>query len=265
MTEGPPATVPNSKSVLIACMPKSGSTFLSALVAGLPGFRREHLVPSYFRREQELSEDLLRGAFAATDTLRDAVRQGVVSSAARPRGFVAQHHVKHNHETQRLIESYGITPVFLVRNIYDVVVSLRDHVVKSAPYTAAAYVDEAMLQWPEDALHDFLVDMALPWYMHFYVSWWKAENRLLVTYEDLVSDPRREVSRIARFGRLGWDDEVFSAVLEKVQGGGSTRKNVGQAGRGEALTEDARARIRRFCSYYPDVDFSPIGVEVGGS
>ncbi|KAA1428421.1 sulfotransferase domain-containing protein [Nocardioides antri] len=252
--------VPNSKAVLIACMPKSGSTFLSALLANMPGFRREHLVPSYYRREQELSEELIRKAFAATDTLRDAFRQGVVSAPTRPRGFVAQHHVKHNHETQSLVDAYGLVPVFLVRNIYDIVISLRDHVVKSAPYTAAAYVDEDMLGWPEERMHDFLVDLALPWYIHFYVSWWKAENRLLVTYEDLTRDPRQQVSRIARFGRLGWDEETFEATLAKVQGGDSTRKNVGQAGRGEVLTQDMRDRIQRYCSYYPDVDFEPIGV-----
>lgn len=261
----PPNPPPNSRGVLIACMPKSGSTFLSALIAGLPGFRREHLVPSYFRREQELSEESIRRAFDATDVLRDAFRQGTVSAPTRPRGFVAQHHVKHNHETQTLIDSYGIVPVFLVRNLFDVVVSLRDHVVKSAPYTATAYVDEDMLAWPEDQLHEFLVDMALPWYIHFYVSWWKAENRLLVTYEDLISDPRREVQRIARFGKLGWDDDAFAEVLTKVQGGSSTRRNVGGAGRGEALTEEMRARVLKFCSYYPDVDFGPIGLPAGAS
>ena len=254
---------PNSKAVLISCMPKSGSTFLSALLANLPGFRREHLVPSYYRREQELSEELIRRAFSATDILRDAFRQGSVSASTRPRGFIAQHHVKHNHETQALVDRYGLVPVFLVRNIFDIVVSLRDHVVKSAPYTAAAYVDEDMLGWPEERMHAFLVDMALPWYIHFYVSWWKAENRLLVTYEDLTRDPRHEVQRIARFGRLGWDDDVFAEVLAKVQGGDSTRKNVGQAGRGEMLTQEMRETVLRFCSYYPDVDFGPIGVPSG--
>jgi hypothetical protein len=252
---------PRSKAVLIACMPKSGSTFLSSLVAGLPGFRREHLVPSYFRREQELDEAQLKRAFAATDTLRDAFVRGTVTAPSRPRGFVAQHHVKHNHETQALIDAYDLVPVFLVRNIYDIVVSLRDHVVKSAPYTAAAYVDEDMLAWPEDRMHQFLVDMALPWYIHFYVSWWKADRKLLVTYEDMIADPAREVRRIAQFGRLGWDEEVFAAALEQIQGGGRTRKNVGGAGRGDVLTDEMHERVRKYCSYYPDVDFTPIGVK----
>lgn len=54
--------------VLVACMPKSGSTYLSGAIEALPGFIRAHLVPGYGRREQELCieklneyEKLIRG------------------------------------------------------------------------------------------------------------------------------------------------------------------------------------------------------------
>lgn len=248
-----------SKGVLIACMPKSGSTFLSALVANLPGYRREHLVPSYDRREQELSEPLIREAYLATDVLREAYVNGTVTASFRPRGFVAQHHVRHSIETQRLIEAYDLVPVVLVRNIYDIVVSLNDHVVKSSPYTAAAWVDESMINWPEERMHEFLVNMALPWYFNFYVSWWRADHKMLVTYEDLIRRPRKVVADIAKFGWLGWNAASFEEVLERA-GGEDTRMNVGGAGRGRVLSEDLRQRIHKFCSYYPDVDFEPIGV-----
>jgi len=203
-----------SRGFLIACMPKSGSTFLSELVASLPGFRREHLVPSYNRREQELSEEEIARAFVGTHHIRRAYMDGVVTAPCLPRGFVAQHHVRHNDETQLLIDTYGLVPIVLVRNLFDVVVSLRDHLVKSSVYTPAAFVDEDFENLPEERQHDFLIDLAMPWYIHFYVSWWKAENKLLVTYEDLVEDPAREM----------------------------------------------RERIQKFCSYYPEVDFGPVGV-----
>src|SRR5689334_12918426 len=124
MTTSPGSPGANSRAVLVACMPKSGSTFLSAALANLPGFRREHVVPSYGRREQELSEAEIVRAFGATQTLRRAFDHGVMSSPHRPKAWVAQHHVKHNHETQTLLDRYGIVPVCLVRNIYDIVVSL---------------------------------------------------------------------------------------------------------------------------------------------
>lgn len=249
----------NARAVLVACMPKSGSTFLSAVLANLPGYRREHFVPAYHRREQELDEEEIQRAFTATQTLRLAFDHGELRSPHRPRAFVAQHHVKHNIGTQALIDAYGIVPVCLVRDIHDIVVSLRDHVVRDSTDMAVAFVDEAMVGWESERMYDFLVDMAVPWYLHFYVSWFRADHKLLVTYEDLIADPHREVRRIVKFGRLPWNAEGVAEAVEKAAGM-DVRKNVGTVGRGAALGPELRARIRHYCGYYPDVDFSPIGI-----
>ncbi|KAA1421220.1 sulfotransferase [Nocardioides humilatus] len=259
-TSGAPATPgANSRAVLVACMPKSGSTFLSAALSNLPGYRREHVVPSYARREQELSEAEIQRAFGATQTLRRAFDQGLLVSPDRPRAWVAQNHVKHTHETQTLIDRYGIVPVCLVRNIYDILVSLRDHFVNDSPHTAAAYVDESMIGWEPERMYAFLVDMAVPWYLHFYVSWAKAEQKVLVTYEDLIADPHSELRRILKAGQLPWNNDGIADALEKASGG-NVRKNVGTTGRGEVIGPDLRARVESYCNYYPDVDFGPIGI-----
>ncbi|KAA1427278.1 sulfotransferase [Nocardioides antri] len=250
----------NSRAVLVACMPKSGSTFLSAALSAMPGFRREHVVPSYARREQELSEPEIQRAFAATQVLRRAFDQGQMASPHRPRAWVAQNHVKHNAETQALIDRYQIVPVCLVRNIFDIVVSLRDHVVNDSPLTAAAYIDESMVSWEPERMYEFLVDLAVPWYIHFYVSWVKAEHKVLVTYEDLIADPHGQLRRILKFGQLPWNNDAIAEALETVAGGVNVRKNVGTTGRGDAIPVELRARVERFCQYYPDVDFGPIGI-----
>ena len=93
--------------VLIACMPKSGSTFLADVISQCPGFRRAILTPSAGRREQEIDEQLLR-------------KHGKVS-------YVAQHHVRNSEWTSEMCRTYGVTPIVLVRSLQDVVVSLRDH------------------------------------------------------------------------------------------------------------------------------------------
>ncbi|MEZ0579486.1 sulfotransferase [Nocardioides sp. MH1] len=262
MTSAPAVPGANSRAVLVACMPKSGSTFLSAALASLPGYRREHIVPSYARREQEMSETEIQRAFAATQTLRRAFDQGELVSPQRPRAWVAQLHVKHTHETQTLVDRYGIVPVCLVRNIYDILVSLRDHFVNDSPLTAAAYVEESMVGWDEERMYAFLVDMAVPWYLHFYVSWAKAEQKVLVTYEDLVADPPGELRRILKAGQLPWNSEGIAEALEKVAGGdqGKVRRNVGTTGRGAVIGPDLRARVESYCNYYPDVDFRPLGI-----
>lgn len=250
---------PNSRCVLVACMPKSGSTFLSALIASTPGFRREHIVPSYRRREQELSEPELLRAYESTQTLRRAFDGGALKGEFRPKGFVSQNHVRHTHETQVLLDKYGITPIVLVRNIFDIVVSLRDHVTNESVFTPLAYVDESMRDWQPEEMYSFLVDMAVPWYIHFYVSWQKANTGLIVRYEDLVADPRAELKRVLTYAKLPRSEEILDSTLEKVEGV-KTRKNVGKFGRGERLSKELKDKIKRLSSYYPDVDFSPIGL-----
>lgn len=251
---------PNSRAVLVACMPKSGSTFLSAALAAMPGFRREHLVPSYGRREQELSDAEIQRAFATTQVLRKVFDQGQLSSPHRPRAWVAQHHVKHTFETQKLLERYQIVPVCLVRNIFDIIVSLRDHVVNDSPLTAAAYIDESMIAWEPERMYEFLVDLAVPWYVHFYVSWARVEQKVLLTYESLIDDPHRELRRILKHGRLPWNDDAIAAALD-VAADGNVRKNVGRTGRGQVIEPHLRARVGKIRRYYPDVDFAPIGIE----
>ena len=47
--------LPKKPHVLIACMPKSGSTFLAIALAAYVGTRKR-LIPTYGHREQELCE-----------------------------------------------------------------------------------------------------------------------------------------------------------------------------------------------------------------
>ncbi|WP_163025768.1 sulfotransferase domain-containing protein [Chachezhania antarctica] len=251
---------PKNYGILVACMPKSGSTFLSTMVASVPGFRKEKAVPSYRRREQELVEKELREAFDTTRILRQAIRRSdLLKQIPSPRGFVFQHHVKHNYETQNLIDQFGIVPVVLVRNLFDVVYSLRDHFAKESVFTPAAYVTEEMAQWEDTKMHAFIVDMAIPWYIHFYVSWYLSDEKLMLRYEDLVQDPAAVLKQVLDYSEVRAGPPAIKAAVE-MAGASATRKNVGVAGRGEGLDEALKDKVRNMCAYYPDIDFSPIGI-----
>jgi hypothetical protein len=50
-------SITRRKIVLLACMPKSGSTYLTSQFRSVAGFADVPFVPAYGRREQELSHE----------------------------------------------------------------------------------------------------------------------------------------------------------------------------------------------------------------
>ena len=98
------------KHILIACMPKSASTYLCGIISALPEMSQMNLVAGHHRREQELCP--------------------LQCALGHHMNYVAAHHVRYSRATQDLLKSYKILPVVLVRNIFDCVVSLRDHLLR---------------------------------------------------------------------------------------------------------------------------------------
>jgi hypothetical protein len=230
-----------SQRILVACFPKSGSSYLVALIGNLPNFSTKNYVPYMGRREQELSE---------TSLIQTSV----------PGRQVAHVHVRASEHTLHLIDKYRIAPIVLVRNIFDTVVSLADH-IKTWPAMPAAYLDERISSLSFEDRIDALIDLAVPWYFNFYVSWWHARPDAIVTYEDLVlGNTLRKTSYLQSRGIETNLAEVTAAhELTKKQ---DTKLNVGTSGRGLKLIDKARRlRIERLASYYPEVDFSKIGIE----
>lgn len=229
--------------ILLACFPKSGSTWLRTILTGLPGMRTAWISDGAGRAEQELSPHRL--------------------ASAGFHDFVAQHHVRFHDGTRRQIGRFGLKPVVLVRDIFDCLVSLADHVRTNWPELPQALVTPEILALPDGELLDFVIDMAAPWYIDFYVSWLSCPGVPLVRYEDLVRDPSAVVAGlVCRLGLEASATEIGRAIAAAENG--PVLFNRGVVGRGAALTEAQRGRILRQASYYPTVDFSAIGIGKGG-
>ena len=228
--------------ILIACLPKSGSTYLCMLIGNLPGFSIKSYVPDYGRREQEICETVMARQ-------PDAPHE------------VAQHHVRCSDHTLNLLQKFGVKPIVLVRNLYDASVSEADHLVNESPVGPTAYFDEHIANLPLQDRINAALDLAAPWAINFYVSWWRARPDAIVTYEDLIlGGPERQTSYLQSIGIDTNLDEVTAAAakIKSMQ----TRFNVGKAGRGSASVDASRRRqVERMSSYYPDVDFSPLGID----
>ena len=235
----PPAD--EKHAVLLACMPKSGSTYLRGIFTQLPGFSAASLVPAYERREQELC------------------RERLVDRTARPGSFIAQHHVRYSSVTADYIAEFGLKPLVLVRNIFDATVSLIDY-MRVAPMNPVAKIPAGFADWDDERAATFITTMYIPWYFNFFLSWHSNPDKTLVTYEELVADPVATVTWICeRLGIAVGRGDIARAV-EAPALEGTTRLNQGVSGRGASLPEDSKRRIRDMAGFYAGVDFSPIGL-----
>ena len=229
--------------ILVACFPKSGSTFMSRSIAQLPGVQFRSFCWEKQHNEQELQHDLLLNF--------------------NHEAWVAQHHVKNSPFLEKLLVKFNITPIVLVRDIFDVLVSLYDHlhtVPKSIPMLQRPSHFDDMSQ--QEKLH-FLTHFAAPWYLTFYVSWFRykgSQTVSFVAYEEMKADNQACLRRIMEeHPSLHHFIPHCAQALEDVSKV-PTRKNKAVVGRGALFDEELRHQIILKSKFYPDVDFSLIGL-----
>ncbi len=234
--------------IFLASMPKSGSTFMATALAELTGYRYVGLSDAYERHDQNLYLPKVIDVYGS--------------------GSVTHQHIRATAANLDLMRRFHIRPVVMVRNLFDVVVSIRDHLLKEGFAFPTMYCDERFLDLDERTQLDFIIDLSMPWYLNFYVSWYVASQKaavptLWLRYEDAIRDWGAAVKQIADFYGLERSEEEIQRALERT-GRYDRRKirlNKGVAGRGaRTLTRAQQQRIVRLARYYPWVDFSAIGI-----
>ena len=233
------------KKVFIACMPKSGSSWLYQALITLTGFAGTRLSQAFLQNEQEIYLPKL------VETAADNV--------------VTQQHARATDPNIALLQAFGIKPVVLVRNLFDALVSMHDFYDNGAVLNTFHQAD-----WPNlDAQTrlDLIVDCVTPWYIQFYASWFQADatGRLPVfwlSYEDMMADKTETLANLGAFYDLNLSRASIDQAISALEGDvAKTRFNKGVAGRGaKTFSAEQQDRIRRFTTYYPSVDFSPIGL-----
>ncbi|MDR3507922.1 MAG: sulfotransferase domain-containing protein [Caulobacteraceae bacterium] len=223
--------------ILIACMPKSGSTFLSDVISELPQFIRAELVPAAGRREQELDEFCLQ----QVDGL----------------SYVAQVHVRDSEWTAEMSRDYGLKTVVLVRSLLDIVVSLRDHLRRETHIWPNFHAEAHHAQMDDAALELMIARLAMPWFVNFYMGWRQRGDALMIAYESLIHDPNRTVREILAFAGEAVDSSEVRTAVARVCERGQSRLNVGVAGRGASLRPKTIHTILDLLEAYPEADNDP--------
>lgn len=232
------------RHVFIACMPKSGSTFLKMAMCALTGWPEAVLTYAFLQNEEELY----------LPYLRTVVRNDTVT----------QQHVRATVPNLQMMRAFQIRPVVLVRNLFDVVVSYTDF------FDTGAKVNTFFAgRWdglPRDRKLDLVIDNFVPWYNAFYAGWtdvikYGLHDCTFLRYEDMIADKQGTLESLSAFYGLEKSAEDCAAAIATTEGlKDHTRFNKGKVGRGEELSDAQKDRIRHLAGYFPDVDFGPIGL-----
>jgi Sulfotransferase domain len=237
--------------IVVAAAPKSGSTFLTNTLRRITGLRGFRLCTAHSTNEQ----DLYLPALCLMSRY----------------GCVSQLHMKGTFHNAALMRTFGIRPIILVRRIEDIVVSLQHSYKRKTARPAFGtgqegysflWQDQCTKDLSDERRIDLIIDLAVPWFVNFYVSWYRlceqgAVDALWVTYEQLIADKEQTLRQVLAFLGLeapaAIDPEILTRKYHTFRDG-----RVGQGA--SALTAEQHRRLRERFSYYPGVDFGKYGV-----
>ncbi|HEV3241509.1 MAG TPA: glycoside hydrolase family 99-like domain-containing protein [Casimicrobiaceae bacterium] len=237
--------------LVIAGAPKSGSTFLAHTLSALTGLQRFRLCAAYATNEHDL--------YLPAMCLMSAY------------GCVSQLHMKGTFHNAALMRSFGIKPIVLVRRIEDIVLSLQHDLKRKSlsPLSATGedgyafiWQDQCTQDMSDEQRLDLIIDLALPWFVNFYVSWYRlceqgAVDALWITYEQLFAEKEATLRQVLAF--LGFAD--IGAIAPSLLSRTYDTFRDGRVGQGSAaLSARQQAKVRALFAHYPGVDFSKYGI-----
>jgi hypothetical protein len=260
------ARAPQS-NILVACAPKSASTFIQdALRAGL-----NLPAASLFTATYDAGSG---SALGANLREQEPDELALIRNGLNKRGYVTQMHMRCSPYAARLLNAYNIRPIVTYRNLFDTIVSVDDMQCewRRAPggTTASYYFNDGLpgnfLSLDREDRLMILAQRHTTWFLQFYMSWKKCERLgltkpLWVSYDsDFLGDKQVLAQRVIDF--LGVDGSSvirLTNAFEDKSNAGSKRLNKGVAGRGKDMPQAVRDFILRAADYYrEDEDLSPL-------
>jgi hypothetical protein len=165
---------------------------------------------------------------------------------------------------RRFIETLGLRPIIMIRNIADMLASFLD-MLEVDPVARAeglnCQVPENFCDMERGDKLDFIIDIIAPWYASYFATWKSFVNDApgtvcVLRYHDFCNDPaealRTAVSHAGFVTTLYRCRQSLEAVWREKE---NYRYNKGVRGRGMDYFSPAHfARLRKLLSYYPQLD-----------
>lgn len=236
----------NNRSYLWhVAMPKSGTSWLTNIISilyKLNGWNSDTLVPYYGTRQQEIDPRRF-----LTSGLKGDVNANI---------FFVQQHCEWSEYTEFLVKVTKTKIIFQNRNIFDVMLSLRDHyllAIKGNP--ESSIVPKTITNKSPDEIMDYLIDTKCGWYCEFLYRWMKSSlfhsnDFVQVRYENLKKNTKKTIHKINAVLSLGFtSDQIDKAV--SLANKTNTRKNIGENNRSKKMLNDnQKDKILKISSYY---------------
>jgi hypothetical protein len=231
-------TIHELKTAWVCAPPKTGSTWISFMLAHTLNWRVMSLIRVTGRAEQQLFPKA-----AYSNRTVDV--------------FMPHCHVKATNETLRLVLNNDMRIIITTRDIYDTLLSAMEHCINLGVLLPTAFIPTNFSTFSDETKADFIIDMTLPWYISFYASWAVAialygVKVLWMPYETVLTDPHSALKRMcSHIGVTRTDKQIDAACLAADHE--PSRFNKGIPGRGlKTFTTKQITRIDHLMQYHTD-------------
>lgn len=245
--------------ILVASASRSGSTYLANMIKDISKLHYYRYCQAYSNLENELYLPAL--------------------CFAHEYRTISILHIKANILNVKLIELFGIKTIITIRDIFETVASCARYIrrITHHPYfemghasTSMAWFDLNQTKLSDDKLIDYIIDLYVPWYINFFVSWTSVVNRgevdaIWVNRDEVKKHPKETLENILDFCNLDsldhdWDKIINSYPPEETDSYLKQDYPISTEQWQGKITEQQKQNVRQYAKYYPDIDFSPLGI-----
>ena len=239
------SNIPERSYLMHVALPKSGTTWLSNIIANLYALNDwtvSSLVPFYGTRPQEIDPRLFLTS-GNKENLKDNI-------------FFVQQHCSWSEYTQKLIEITRTKIIFQSRNLFDVMLSLRDHYLAAIKGNdETSNIPKPLFNKSPEELIDIVIETKCGWYCEFLYGWinssiFESKNFFKVKYETLKKDTNNLIENLNHELQLGFSSELIKLAIQNSEKS-NTRKNIGINNRSDKeLNQQQKNKILKVAKYY---------------